>query len=585
MRSTLEQSNRCIIAMKTPIVLVAWFCATFPLRAAGPESVGIDQVGYLAGEQKDFRVTTDAKSFEVIGSDGQVALRGAVQGPTADPFAGAQVWQGRFSELNTPGKYTVRLADGTVSWPFSIGHAVYRDAVRAAVQGLYASRCGYAVRDPAVAHPRCHAADGKFILLDGRKIPDARDVSGAWHNGGDYRRSTMSAAQAVSRILWLLELYPAAYDKVPASLASDEHWGKLPDALAEAKWGLDWLMKMQFADGGVSIGLGPEQNVMPPRSMPPQDDKLLNLIGAAYTAHTAKTGAVLAKAARLLRTLDVAYAQRCREHALACWRFLEANPAVIAPKTCKTYGTKADAFDRLWIAVELFKTTGESNYHDAFKKAFAAMESPYPAAPISTQTIRDYNLHEALISYCFLGAKADAEIRRKILAGLKADCDRMTAATRARGYGNVLAEANWKQKHTIGNTLQMAWELAMAFELTGEIAYRQTALDQLHFLLGRNPLGKVFVTGIGSDPVRNPHYRPFSIRQQTPPGLLVKGPTLDPEFLTKTILPRFKSPLPPMKSYVDEVAAYCCNEPDIEVQGHLIGMLAWCEASASRETH
>ena len=93
------------------------------------------------------------------------------------------------------------------------------------------------------------------------------------------------------------------------------------------------------------------------------------------------------------------------------------------------------------------------------------------------------------------------------------------------------------------------------------------------------------MTGIGSDPVRNPHYRPFSIRQQTPPGLLVKGPTLDPEFLTKTILPRFKSPLPPMKSYVDEVAAYCCNEPDIEVQGHLIGMLAWCEASASRETH
>jgi len=78
--------------------------------------------------------------------------------------------------------------------------------------------------------------------------------------------------------------------------------------------------------------------------------------------------------------------------------------------------------------------------------------------------------------------------------------------------------------------------------------------------------------------VRNPHYRPCSIRQQSPPGLLVKRPTLDPTFLAKTILPRFKVPLPPMKSYVDQVTTHWCNEPDIEVQGHLIGMLAWADA-------
>jgi endoglucanase len=373
-------------------------------------------------------------------------------------------------------------------------------------------------------------------------------------------------------------LYPAAYDAVPPSLAPDEHWGKLPDALAEAKWGLDGLMKMQFADGGVSIGLGPEQNAMPPQ-LPPQDDKLLNVIGAAYTAHTAKTGAVLAKAARVLRPLDAVYAQRCLDHAMACWRFLEANPASVAPLTCATYGKRADAPDRLWIAVELFRTTGENKYHDAFKKAFAALDSAYPAAPISTQTIRDYNSHEALISYCFLGPKTDQGIREKILVGLKADCDRLVRSADSRGYGNVLEAANWRQRHTMGNTLQMAWELAMASELLGDGNCRRVALDQLHFVLGRNPLGKVFVTGIGSNPVRNPHYRPFSIRQQAPPGLLVKGPTLDPQFLEKTILRRFKAPLPPMKSYVDQVSTHWCNEPDIEVQGHLIGLLAWADAS------
>ena len=113
------------------------------------------------------------------------------------------------------------------------------------------------------------------------------------------------------------------------------------------------------------------------------------------------------------------------------------------------------------------------------------MKSTYPAAPVSTQTIRRYNLHEALISYCFLGSKADPIIRQKILDGLKTDCDRLTHAADSRGYGNVLEEVNWKERHTIGNSLQMAWELAMASELLGRPDYRQVALNQLHFALGR----------------------------------------------------------------------------------------------------
>jgi endoglucanase len=106
----------------------------------------------------------------------------------------------------------------------------------------------------------------------------------------------------------------------------------------------------------------------------------------------------------------------------------------------------------------------------------------------------------------------------------------------------------------------------------------------LHFILGRNPLGKVFVTGIGSNPVRNPHYRPYVIRRQSPPGLLVKGPTLDPVFIEKGIRPRYNSPPPAMKSYVDVTSTHWCNEPDIEVQGHLIGLLAWADISRTATT-
>jgi endoglucanase len=515
----------------------------------------------------------------VLNAAGSVVFEGKLHGPVADPFAGEEVWSGRFSDLRAAGTYTLRLPDGTVSWPFKIDRQVYVEALHTAIVGLYASRCGYAVREPSIAHPPCHTQDGQFILQDGRKIPDARDVKGAWHNGGDYRRSTMSAAQTVSRILWPLEMYPEAYDNVPAGLAADERWGRQPDALAEAKWGLDWLMKMQFEGGGVSIGLGPETNIMPGQ-IPPDTDVLLNCIGAAYSVHTAKAGAVFAKAARLLRARDPAYADRCLERALACWRYLQKHPGIVAPETCVTYTQKQDAPDRRWLAVELYRTTGKDEYHTAFKKGFTTLESPYPAAPVGTQTIRSYNLHEALISYCFLGDKADPVIRQKIIAGLTADCGRMISAAGVRGYGNVLENENWKQRHTVGNTLQLAWELAMASELTGETAYRQAALDQVHFIFGRNPLGKVFATGLGSNPVCHPHYRP-SYGKTPPPGLLVKGPTLDPAFLAKGIIPRFKNPVPPMKSYLDLQNTHWCNEPDIEVQGHLIGLLAWADASSA----
>jgi len=108
-----------------------------PLAVAQNTGCRVDQVGYLTGEQKDFRVATSARGFEIIGSDGQVALSGTLPGPILDPFAGENVWLGQFAKLRTPGKYTVRLADGTMSWPFAIGDAVYR----AAVLGLYADRC------------------------------------------------------------------------------------------------------------------------------------------------------------------------------------------------------------------------------------------------------------------------------------------------------------------------------------------------------------------------------------------------------------------------------------------------------------
>jgi len=68
--------------------------------------------------------------------------------------------------------------------------------------------------------------------------------------------------------------------------------------------------------------------------------------------------------------------------------------------------------------------------------------------------------------------------------------------------------------------------LHAAGKLSPKPAYRATALDALHHLLGRNTFGRSFVTGIGFEPPLHPHDRlSGSLKLGVPsPGLLVGGP-------------------------------------------------------------
>lgn len=542
------------------------------------QDIAVNQVGYSIGDRKDFRIGRYVKGFQILNEQNTVVFKGRLNGSTYDQYAGCEVWKGEFTELNKPGKYIIQLSDNTRSWPFKVGNDIYDPLLQTVLRGLYVSRCGYAVKDNAVGHPPCHLHDADSLILEGKRIPDGRDATGGWHDGGDYWRSSMSASQTISRMLWPVELFPGKFDHFSSLLLPHERWGGRTDILTEIKWGLDWLFKLQYADGGISTGISPAVYQMPPFTTAPQNDPLKHYIGAANSSHTAKAGAVFARAARILKPYDPQFAESCLENARRIWKYLQDHPKLVAPKTIIVYGRNEDETDRIWLAVELFRTTGDKRFNDDFIARYNRLGSSYPKAPVSTQTIRTYNLHEALISYCFIKAGADKTIQEKILAGLRTDCDRLVAGSLSEGYGNVLQAESWKERHTIGNALQMAWELAMAAELTGHKTYSEVALRQLHFILGANPLGKVFITGVGSNPVLNPHYRPFSIRNLAPPGLTVKGPTHDQQFVQNT----FKgTPPPPEKSYVDIVTAHQCNEPDIELQGHLIGLVAYFYATAS----
>src|SRR5262249_32413289 len=44
-----------------------------------------------------------------------------------------------------------------------------------------------------------------------------------------------------------------------------------------------------------------------------------------------------------------------------------------------------------------------------------------------------------------------------------------------------------------------------AYRYSGNVAYENAAREQIHYILGRNPMGKVYATGIGTRPVLHSH--------------------------------------------------------------------------------
>jgi endoglucanase len=104
------------------------------------------------------------------------------------------------------------------------------------------------------------------------------------------------------------------------------------------------------------------------------------------------------------------------------------------------------------------------------------------------------------------------------------------------------------------------------------------ALNNLHYMLGRNCLGISWVTQLGSNPLQHPHHRPSVADNIVAPwpGLLSNGPNANPADPITKALPRQA----PMRMYVDDERAYSSNEPIISCNAPLVFVLAAVRAQS-----
>ena len=151
-----------------------------------------------------------------------------------------------------------------------------------------------------------------------------RDLGGGWYDAGDYNKYTNWTAGYVVQLL-------RAYEENPGAFRDDynipESGNGVPDLLDEIKWGLDWLIRMQNADGSVLSIVGLDHRSPPSAATGP------SLYGSANTSAALSCAAAYAYGARIFRAADAGrfggYADDLADRAARAWTWANANPSVI----------------------------------------------------------------------------------------------------------------------------------------------------------------------------------------------------------------------------------------------------------------
>ncbi|MGI4827077.1 MAG: glycoside hydrolase family 9 protein, partial [Janthinobacterium lividum] len=309
----------------------------------------------------------------------------------------------------------------------------------------------------------------------------------------------------------------------------------------------------------------------------PQDDHLVSEVigtGAApykSTCATADLAAVMAIAARCYAEFDSSLALRFRTAAEKAWQWAMAHPEVPFdnPPGILT-GSYADPHcsDELaWASAELWRTTGETKYERVFLASVPTDRSTLVIGVPSWGSVASM----ACWTYALASRPGELGVKEAIRAKTQETAQKLISQGQANGYGNTMVAEDyiWGSNSVAANQSLL---LLMADQFTPNPEAIGAALNNLHYLLGRNCFGVSWVTQVGRRPFMHPHHRPSVADGIVAPwpGLLSGGPNRHPGDAAALRLPS----MPPMRMWIDDDQAYSMNEIAINWNAPLVFTLA-----------
>lgn len=524
--------------------------------------VKVNQVGYKANANKVAICSdlddADNKFMLVNAETDEVVYTGNISEKQIDIGSDEWISYADFSEYVEPGTYKVRTIGNAESHTFTIGDDVYDKTFDEVVKMLYMQRCGCeltAEHAGDFAHPVCHNTEA-VIFGTSTKI----DVSGGWHDAGDYGRYVAPGAKTVADLLLAYEKNPKAFSD---DLGIPESGNGISDVLDEARYELEWMFKMQDpATGAVYHKVTCE---VFPETVMPQDETDELIVSPISGCATGGFAGAMAMAARVYADVDKDFADKCLAAAKKAYEYMrtaEHDPGFKNPGDVVT-GEYRDYFDqdeRFWAGAELFKTTKDAAYE-------ADLKNWVDETKFQGLGWADMGGYAA---YAYLTAEnQDETLKTTVTEQFNKCVEDLLAKIEKSAYLNANGlDYIW------GSNLETA-NAGMYFLFANDISpnadYVKIAMDQLNYLYGANSTGYCFVTGAGTVSPISTHHRPSQVLEKTMPGMLVGGPNANLEDpYAKAVLLN----TPYAKCYVDNSQCFSCNEITIYWNSPLIYLLA-----------
>jgi endoglucanase len=444
-----------------------------------------------------------------------------------------------FSDLKRPGRYRLCVATVGCSLPFAIAPDVWRTAYRTVARGFYHQRSGIALTAPYTdwTRPRpFHPDDGPiyqarttlmettmgigeesvFAALQAETsttpVPEAW---GGYFDAGDWDRR-IQHLEATRLQVELVEIAPRI---TQLGLNIPKDYPQLPDLLNEALWNLDFFRRLQLPNGGVRGGI--ESSSHPYRGEASWQNTLPTYVYAPDFWSSYLYAGSAAQVATILSDRAPSLAQTYRQSAIAAMDYAETHrtdPAAAHGLNPLPHQVN-DA--RNLAAVELYRLTGDSRWHDLFLQTTVFGD---PDAP--TMKWANHHQRDAAFVYARLtGLPVKGQIQRNARAALLKEADTTLALSQQTGLrwtkDDPYQPIGWGS--SFGAPKAIA--LVRAHVLTGEDKYYQGAIAASQFALGANPDNMTTVTGLGHHSPKHPLIIDARIQAKTPPpGIPVYGP-------------------------------------------------------------
>ncbi len=548
----------------------------------------VNQVGYL---ERDIKVAVlllpdggkvDRFTVTEASSGKSVTLKTV----RATGSLGAMAMTARldFSQITVPGTYYITAA-GARSATFRIGNDAYRGTQEIPLYYMRQQRCGW---NPFL-RDSCHTLDGR-LQLSGARDGERVDVTGGWHDASDYLQYLTTSANAVYQLLFAYEQNPTvwadAYDargeKVPNGI---------PDILDEARWGLEWLLKMnpddstyynQIADDrdhawtglpneqntDYGWGAGKERPVYPCLGHPAGLRQYKNR-SRGLASSVAKFGSAFSLGAKILARFDAAFAAQLERKATVAYAVAKANPG-----NCQTVSTVSPYFyeeDNWTDDLELAAATLAAIGNDAsLMREAVEWERQEPVTPwMGADSARHYQWYPFVnLGHVVIAMHGNDHQRREALLNMRSGLQRV--ADRARRNAAFM---NGVPFVWCSNNLTVAFVTqAMLYrKLSGDTQFQEIETAMRDWLFGCNPWGKCMIVGLPAtgDYPRDTHSMLSNGYGYPITGGLVDGPVSEAIFRSlKGVTLRNADRYAPFQSsmavYHDDYCDYSTNEPTMD---------------------